>query len=145
MNRPYREWVLAGRSTPVSGLSGAFLRPQGPMGLQFAYYQSSLVVEFLIERHGFDKLKLILDELGQGTPINRALERHAGSLEDLDREAEKHVRSRAADMASKADWSFPALPLVVAVLGSGALSAGAGVAASARALRRKPWDVLRGG
>ena len=41
-------------------------------------------------------------------------------------------------------WHFQLLPLAVALLGSALLTATAGIAASARALARRPIEVLRG-
>ena len=54
MNPQYREMILGGEMTPVSQLSSAFLAPKTPLHLQFAYFESSLVVEYLVEqlRHG---------------------------------------------------------------------------------------------
>ena len=43
--------------TPVGAMSAAFLAPPSPEHLQFAYYQASLVVEFIVERHGLEKLR----------------------------------------------------------------------------------------
>jgi tetratricopeptide (TPR) repeat protein len=109
MTPQYLELIAGGGLTPVSELSGAFLHPPSPLHLQFAYYQSSLVVEFLIARHGLDTLKEILTGLADGTSINRVLERHIGSIEELDREAEAFIRSRAAELAARADWDRPGL------------------------------------
>ena len=62
----YREMVMGDELTPVSQLSAAFLRPASPIHLQFAYYESSLVVEYLVEKHGLSALKQILTDLGVG-------------------------------------------------------------------------------
>ena len=109
MTPQYLEIIAGGGLTPVSRLSGAFLQPPSPLHLQFAYYESSLVVEFLIARHGFDKLKGILSDLAEDTPINQILQFHTGSLEDLDGEFKEFVDSRGAELASKADWEQPDL------------------------------------
>ena len=76
--------VLDGEATPVSQLSGAFLKPKSPMHLQFAYYESSMVVEYLVERHGRTALKRVLTDLGDGIPINDALSRHTEPIKKLD-------------------------------------------------------------
>jgi tetratricopeptide (TPR) repeat protein len=96
--------------TPVSRLSGAFLRPPSPLHLQFAYYESSLVVEYLVEQHGLQTLKKILDDLGQGLTINETLERHVGSLEELDEDFAEYARQQARGLASGVDWNREALP-----------------------------------
>jgi hypothetical protein len=73
MTPRYREMILGDELTPVSKLSGAFLDPKSEMHLQFAYYESSLVVEFLVQKYGIDKLKAVLRDLGDGIEINEAL------------------------------------------------------------------------
>ncbi len=54
LNPQYREMILGDDLTPVSKLSGAFLTPRSAQHLQFAYYESSLVVEYhrSTVRHG---------------------------------------------------------------------------------------------
>jgi len=106
----YREMMLGEDLTPVSRLSGAFLNPPTPVHLQFAYYQSSLVVEFLISRHGRDALLAVLDDLAAGLPIDDALTRQVGSLAKLDQQFATYARQRARDFAPAADFARDALP-----------------------------------
>ncbi len=115
MDARYRRMILEGELTPVSRLSGAFLEPPSPLHLQFAYYESSLVVEHLVERHGLETLKKILDDLAADTPINVALERHAGSLQALDEQFAEFAKKRAQSLAGGADWETPELPPDVTV------------------------------
>lgn len=110
INPRYRQMMLGDDLTPVSKLSGAFLHPSSPMHLQFAYFESSLVVEYLVETHGMETLKAVLVDLGKGITINDALARHAGSLETLDAGFAKFARKRATEMAPDADWTEPELP-----------------------------------
>ncbi|MEX2173501.1 MAG: tetratricopeptide repeat protein [Pirellulaceae bacterium] len=106
----YRQMMLGDELTPVSELSGAFLSPESPLHLQFAYFESSLVVEYLVERHGIETLQRVLVDLGAGMPINESLARYTGSLKSLDEEFAKYARQRASAMAPRADWSEPELP-----------------------------------
>ena len=110
MNPRYRKMVLDGELTPVSQLSGAFLAPKSPLHLQFAYYESSLVVEYLIEKHGLETLKRILVDLGVGMPINESIRRYAGSLDALDKAFAEYAKQRAESLAPEADFSDPELP-----------------------------------
>jgi tetratricopeptide (TPR) repeat protein len=110
INPQYRQMMLGDELTPVSELSGAFLNPKSPLHLQFAYYESSLVVEFLVEKHGIDVLKRVLVDLGVGMPINDSLGRYTGSIKSLDDDFAKWARDRANAMAPKADWAEPELP-----------------------------------
>ncbi len=109
MTPEYRAMVLSDVLTPVSQLSGAFLAPPSPMHLQFAYYESSLVVEYLVERYGMDTLQRILVDLGVGISINDALQRYTGSIEALDSEFAEYARTKARDLAPDADWEEPDL------------------------------------
>ena len=52
MDPKFRAMILGEDLTPVSRLSGAFLKPASQRHLQFAYFESSLVVEYLVERYG---------------------------------------------------------------------------------------------
>jgi tetratricopeptide (TPR) repeat protein len=83
MTPKYREMILGDELTPVSKLSGAFLDPKSEMHLQFAYYESSLVVEFLVQKYGIEKLKAILRDLGDGVEINEALGKELTGLNKL--------------------------------------------------------------
>src|SRR5262249_11388957 len=88
MNPRYREMVLGDELTPLSKLSGAFISPRSDLHLQFAYYESSLVVEFLVQRFGIEKLKAILRDLGEGTEINQAIAKQTLPMETLETEFE---------------------------------------------------------
>ena len=110
INPLYRKMLLGDDLTPVSELSGAFLHPRSALHLQFAYFESSLVVEFIVEKHGFEALQKVLVDLGNGVTINDALARHTGALDELDTAFAEFARKRAAEMAPDADWSEPEFP-----------------------------------
>jgi tetratricopeptide (TPR) repeat protein len=94
----------------VSRLSGAFLNPPSPQHLQFAYFESSLVVAYLMETHGVETLQKILVDLGTGVTINDALARHTVPIEQLDAAFADYARGQANAMAPDVDWSDPELP-----------------------------------
>ena len=104
MTAANRMRILNGRLTPIKDLSGAFLHPETSADLNFAYYQSSLVVENFIERYGIEKLKLVLADLATGLPIDPALERHLATLEQLDEEFRDFAAQMARDLAPNLDW-----------------------------------------
>lgn len=107
----YREMILGDDLTPLSKLSSAFLSPKSALHVQFAYYESALAVEFLVRNHGFDALKVVLDDLGAGVSVNDALTRRTGrTLEKLDAEFAAFIRGRATDTAAGATWDRPDLP-----------------------------------
>jgi tetratricopeptide (TPR) repeat protein len=110
INPLYREMLLKDDLTQVSRLSGAFLNPPTAKHLQFAYFESSLVVQYLIEMHGLETLKRVLVDLAAGLSINDALARHVGSLEELDAAFAEYASKLATAMAPDAEWSEPELP-----------------------------------
>ncbi len=107
MNPRYRKMILEGELTPVSDLSAAFLNPSSAVHLQFAYYESSLVVEFLIERFGFDAIKAILGDLANGEDINTAISRRAAPLKRIEKRFRAFARKRAKRLAPNVDWKQP--------------------------------------
>jgi tetratricopeptide (TPR) repeat protein len=109
MDPRYREMVMGGELTPISKLSAAFLAPPSPIHLQFAYYESSLVVEFLVQKFGLDQLKAILLDLGTGTEINHAVEAHTAPLDQLEQDFGVFVHQRTEQLAPGLDWEKPKL------------------------------------
>ncbi|MEK9986595.1 MAG: hypothetical protein VW879_17795, partial [Opitutae bacterium] len=84
MDRRYKQIIERDEMTPVSELSSAFSRAPNPIYMMFAYYQSALVVEFIVESYGFEALLKILLDLGNGESINPSLENHPAPREELD-------------------------------------------------------------
>ena len=107
MNPQYRKMILGGELTPISKLSSAFLSPPTPMHLQFAYYESSLVVEFLIERFGHETLKTILTDLAKGEEINSVISKRAAPIEKIEKQFEAFARKRAEGLAQNVEWVQP--------------------------------------
>lgn len=110
MNPRFRERILGDDLTPLSELSSAFLTPETPLDLQFAYFESALAVEFLVETSGPAALNGLLDDLGAGKTINESLPGRTGmTLEQLDEEFESFARGRARSVAPDATWEQPDL------------------------------------
>lgn len=107
MKPRYRAMILGKDLTPVSQLSAAFLRPKSTAHLGFAYYESSLVVEWLIERWGLDKMKKLLADLARGVEINAALAAQFAPIEKLDAEFAERATAIAKNTGPKLDWEKP--------------------------------------
>src|SRR6185503_9053659 len=107
MNPRYREMVLGKDLTPVGKLSAAFLTPKTDVHLQFAYYESSLVVEFLMERFGLESMKQILHDLGEGKEINDCITAHTEPLEKIEKDFAAFAKERAEKLAPGLDWQKP--------------------------------------
>ncbi len=107
LNPRYREMILGKDLTPVGRLSAAFLTPKSPAHLQFAYYQSSLVIEYLVEQFGFPKVVAILNTLHDGAFINDAIAAHTAPMETIETEFAAFARARAEAFTPGLDWSKP--------------------------------------
>lgn len=107
MSSRYRDMILGEDLTPVSQLSGAFLSPKSNEHLMFAYFESSLVVEFIVKRHGLEALKAVLKDLGEGITINDALAKRVAPLESLERDFKAFAAQQAEAFAPNMDWTKP--------------------------------------
>jgi tetratricopeptide (TPR) repeat protein len=107
----FRAMILGDALTPLSRLSSAFLTPKTSLDLQFAYFESSLAVDFLVERMGLPGMKGLLDDLGAGKSVNESLpHRSKMSLDQIDREFAQFARQRAQRIAPGATWEEVELP-----------------------------------
>ena len=107
MNPRFREMILEGELTPISKLSGTFMSPESNVHLQFAYYQSSLVVEHIVERFGLESIRKILRDLSQGVKINVAIEKHTEPMKKLELEFAKYAKAKAESLAPELQWDKP--------------------------------------
>jgi tetratricopeptide (TPR) repeat protein len=106
LNHTYRDMVLKDL-VPVGKLSGAFLAPKTPQHLQFAYLESSLVVEFIVDRFGIGALRGVLADLRDGAEINAALAKNTEPLEELEPAFVKYAQAQAEALAPGLDWEKP--------------------------------------
>jgi tetratricopeptide (TPR) repeat protein len=108
MTPEYRTMILAGKLSPITQMSSAFMNPPSGQYLLFAYYQSALAVEFLITRYGQDHLRKILVDLGLGMSINTAIETNTEPLPEVEFQFKNFVRARMlAGLASEAVMAVP--------------------------------------
>jgi tetratricopeptide (TPR) repeat protein len=107
MNLDYRDIIVHDKMTPLGDLSSAFLTPKSPQALQFAYYESSLVVEFLVQQYGMDALKGILKQLRDGDEINKAIAAHSAPIPKLQKEFAAFALEKANHLAPGADIETP--------------------------------------
>ncbi len=103
----YREMIQGDDFVPISELSSAFLAPKTPIHLQFAYYESALAIEFLVQNYSFDALKKILRDLGEGVEINKAIASHTAEMSMLEEDFAKFAHERADSLAPGLDFAKP--------------------------------------
>ncbi len=106
MTPEYRTLLLDPKVATISQLSGSFLNPPSPLHLNFAYYQSSLAVEYLVEQFGMPAMLDLLDQLANGLastmPSAAQCVRSKRSMKGL----RNWSRQRAEAFGAKADWSI---------------------------------------
>ena len=107
MDRRYKQIIERDEMTPVSELSSAFSRAPNPIYMMFAYYQSALVVEFIVESYGFEALLKILLDLGNGESINQSIENHTAHIEEIDSQFKLRAKQLANSYAGKMDQAVP--------------------------------------
>ena len=108
MTARYRSMILEEDAlTPVSELSSAFLNPKGEEGLMFAYFESSRVVEFLIESYGKEKFQALLRDLASGKRINDAIAANMQPLDQIEKQFTERIKKEAKAFGAKADWKKP--------------------------------------
>lgn len=108
MNPTHRKRILEGKGiTPVGQMSQAFFLAEDSADLMFAYFQSMLIVEFLVEEFGEESLRGILADLATGSLINEAISAHTTAMADLERRFADHAKTLAESYGSQVDWTEP--------------------------------------
>ncbi|HAL72561.1 MAG TPA: hypothetical protein DCP71_12400 [Verrucomicrobiales bacterium] len=109
MNAQFRQMILEDDAiTPVGQLTSAFLNAKDEDHLMFAYFQSSQVVAWLLERFGPESLQRILNDLAAGKRINEALAAHTADIGKLEKDFEAQLKEQALkQFGALADWEKP--------------------------------------
>lgn len=95
---------------PISQMSSAFMDAESPLEMQFAYFQSSLAVSFLIENFGLASVQQILDSLASGLSIQDALQRHTAPLEQVDSAFIEYAKKAAQTWGKEAIFTKMEFP-----------------------------------
>ncbi|MCP5550256.1 MAG: tetratricopeptide repeat protein [Akkermansiaceae bacterium] len=108
MTPQYREMILEKDLLyPIAELSGAFTNPKEGADIMFAYFQSMMVVDFLVEKHGLAAFRGILEDLGKGVLVNDAIARHTGGLEKIEEAFKSYAAAKAGALGNDVDWKKP--------------------------------------
>ncbi len=86
-----------GRFVKILDLDSAFLRPKSAEGVMLAYFQASLVCDFVEEKHGFDAILAMLAGYKQGAGTVEVLQSSLKlSPQDFDKAFNEYVRAKVA-------------------------------------------------
>ena len=92
---------------PLSKLNSRFTRPESPAQVALGYYQASLVVDYLVERHGFDAIMKACElfRRGKGSEeVMRSITRTEPA--ELDRRIARHVKEHIERIGA---WAPPGM------------------------------------
>lgn len=92
---------------PIVVLSGALTNFNNPEVIDFAYFQSSLLVEYLLKTYGQATFQRVLRDLKTNAAAEKVLAKRMAKLDTLDKGFAKFARARARKVAPKADWEMP--------------------------------------
>ncbi len=105
LNPSVRRMILDGEMASVSELSQAFRQSRSAEHFNLAYYESSLVVEYLVDNYGIETLRGILDDLAKGVPVNISLSQRTSSLGEFETDFDNFAREQALNYGPKVDWN----------------------------------------
>jgi hypothetical protein len=114
MTPAFRQRIQDGKAVAIAKLSSAFLNAESGEDINYAYFQSSLAVEYIAIVHGLPALNNVLSDLGNGLAINDALERHAGGLAALEAGFTEFLSKQAAALSPEADFATAELEQIPA-------------------------------
>lgn len=93
--------VAGGRFPPVASLNHAFTHARSADDITVAYYGSSMLVKYIAERFGFERMPRMLREWGRGRTTAEVVQRVLGiSLDRLDQDFRAHEQQRMASRAN---------------------------------------------
>lgn len=92
---------------PIKELSSALLAFNDGATISFAYYQSSLLIEYILDTYGEDTLREVLNDLRESAVAEESFARRLVSLDELESGFQKYAVDRASRIAPEADWERP--------------------------------------
>ena len=92
---------------PIENLSAALTAFNEPGTISFAYYQSSLLIEYILETFGEPALREILGDLRKNAIAEKSFERRLTTLDKLESGFTNFAVDRARKVAPRANWDVP--------------------------------------
>lgn len=90
----------------MNELNGVFVRPKYPNQVVFAYFQSGLICEYIIDKHGFAKINEMLRAYGEAKTDAQVFQEKLGvSLEEFDKLFKEYAREKTYDFGKAVDFS----------------------------------------
>jgi tetratricopeptide (TPR) repeat protein len=91
---------------PIEKLDGVFVRPQYPNQVVFAYFQSGLICDFIVEKYGFAKIVAMLRAYDQGHDDRGAIQAALGlNLEQFDAAFQEYAKQKTYNFGESIEFS----------------------------------------
>jgi len=85
---------------PMEKLNGVFVRPEYPAQIGFAYFQSGLICEFVVDQYGFEKILEMLKLYREGADDAKAIQEALGlSFPEFDEKFREYAREKTYNFA----------------------------------------------
>ena len=85
---------------PMEKLNGVFVRPEYPAQIGFAYFQSGLICEFVVDQYGFEKILEMLKLYREGADDAKAVQGALGlSFTEFDEKFREYAREKTYNFA----------------------------------------------
>jgi len=85
---------------PMDKLNGVFVRPEYPAQIGFAYFQSGLICEFVVDRYGFGKILEMLASYRKGADDEKTIQEVLGlSFTEFDERFREYAREKTHNFA----------------------------------------------
>lgn len=108
MTPEFRKFILEDNAlTRIGDMSQAFFQPESGQHLMFAYYESNLVVKYIVDTYGIEAMRAILADLAGEVLINDAISRNTVAMEQLERDFFAYAVKLAENYGPDVDWSKP--------------------------------------
>ncbi|MFT5190007.1 MAG: tetratricopeptide (TPR) repeat protein [Verrucomicrobiales bacterium] len=108
MDLTFRHMILEeDELIPLSQLNYGFLRPKSGKHMMFAYYQSSLFVEYFMATFGEEKMRSIIGELKAGVKFSEACKLHAKPFDELEKDFIAYAKDTAKAFGGELAWEVP--------------------------------------
>ncbi|MFQ5674822.1 MAG: tetratricopeptide repeat protein [bacterium] len=110
------------RTLPLKDLDSGFNRPTSPGQVSLSYFQASLIVEFIVEKYGRDKILAMFPEFRSGLKTNAVIQKVFGKdVDEIDDEFNLYVREKYH--LDSVDYEHDPRELAAAAKGSNNFSA----------------------
>lgn len=103
-----RRMLEADGLIPIADLSAALTAFNDPDTINFAYYEASILVEYILEAYGDAALRKVLGDLRRSGIAEKSLARRLAPLDELESGFTKFAVDLARKVAPQADWEIPA-------------------------------------